>query len=210
MAPISAGGRAWGQRVHAGRAKPEQGLGTGAAGGHCAIISLPASRETCRDVPTLLLTQHSACLFGHHAGGEDLSLNTGRRGALTVSSLSSIRPFPLLPRGSWTTAPSQCRLAQPQPLARLRSLPGAPLVPSITRRMQPASWCRPGVKHQVLSIIGVNNNIVSNYTLSPAALSTGGGGKLDPFYSSKQQFGHPELSRSNRHTQWGGCSLGRG
>lgn len=78
----------------------------------------------------------------------------------------------------------------------------------ITRGMQPPSRCslglsisqraRPGLfGRRVFNTIRVNSDIVSNYTLSPAALSAGGGCKPDPFYSSQQQFGHAELSRSS-------------
>jgi len=61
-------GAVTGHGVRAGRAKPEQGLSTVGAGGRGTVISLPVSGEARRDVPTLLLTQHSACLFGHQAG----------------------------------------------------------------------------------------------------------------------------------------------
>lgn len=108
-----------------------------------------------------------------------------------------------------------------KPWARVHSLPGAPLVPGMAHGMQPPSRCSPGLSisqrarpglfgQRVLSTKGANSEVASNYTLSPAALHAGSRCKLDPFYSSKQQFGHPELSRSNKRTQRSGCSLGRG
>ena len=76
-------------------------------------------------------------------------------------------------------------------------MPGIMQLPSRHRSGLSISQCaRPGLFGQwVLSTVRVNSDILSNYTLSPAALSAGYRCKLDPFYSSKQQFGHPELSR---------------